>query len=229
LNSTILRSELNTKLIDKLLNIKPPYTPEQIIQIEALKKPHQTDYNKKTNECSFCLRPQNSNPLSQYDKFLKCNDCGSQAHSYCLKYSASLIEHIRTHKLKWQCFECKQCSVCLNSSDNMLLCDLCDRAYHKECCKPVIYKRPKGQFICNLCKDVYFKEDKLLMSSKKSGKSGKQKNEVPLSGKKRKLSTNSNNSSTNSVVSLGQINSENSNSPVLKKNPLSKSGLLASF
>lgn len=157
--------DLNEETIYNLLEIKPPYSSEQIVDIELMKKPSVTEYNRNTRTCSFCVRPETSNPLSQHDKFLTCADCGAKAHSYCLKYSASLVEHIRNHKLKWQCYECKRCSVCLQTSENLLLCDKCDRGYHKECCKPKLFYLPKGDYTCHVCKDIYLKDEKLLMTN----------------------------------------------------------------
>jgi hypothetical protein len=101
--------------------------------------------------CSFCLREEKSNPLGQFDRFLTCCDCGASGHPFCLKYSANLVQHLRSNKIKWQCIECKKCSVCLMTCESMLLCDRCDRGYHKECCQPPFAKRPKGSFVCHVC------------------------------------------------------------------------------
>lgn len=188
LESSVLPSDLTTDLIENLLGFKAPYSPEQILKIETLKKrallPSERA-NKTVNSsssdlsssfssspirspserdsCSFCLRPEKSNPLGQLDKFLTCSDCASSAHTFCLKYSPSLIEYLKTAKnVKWQCIECKKCSVCLKASESMLLCDRCDRGYHKECCSPPLHKRPKGQFVCHVCKYL----DDLNQSSK---------------------------------------------------------------
>ena len=227
---TILASEFNADTVFQLLHIRPPYTAEQIIQVESLKSPFVSESNRRLDSsvCSFCLRPEESNPLSRHDNFLTCFDCGSKAHSYCLKYSANLVENINVHKVKWQCYECKRCSVCLNTSDNMLLCDKCDRGYHKECCKPVLSKRPKGQFICHVCKEIYFKDEKLLINNERKTPKAKAIKSVenlvgedslnstmvpvssatkaPKSSKKRKLSTNSTNSSTTSTANTDANN-----------------------
>ena len=103
-------------------------------------------------------KPEKSNPLGRFDEFLTCVDCASSAHPYCLKYSSDLIDFIKTNRLKWQCYECKLCSVCLKTSENIVLCDKCDRGYHKECCQPALSKKPKGQFICHVCKQIYLKQ-----------------------------------------------------------------------
>ncbi len=145
--------------------------------------------SSEKNLCSYCQKPEKSNPQGRFDEFLTCVDCASSAHPHCLKYSADLIAFIRINHLKWQCYECKLCSVCLKTSENIVLCDKCDRGYHKECCQPVLTKKPKGQFICHVCKQIYLKQPE---------------NETckNITNKKRKLSTNSRNSieSNNSLT-----------------------------
>ena len=106
----------------------------------------------KKNICSFCLRLEKSNQNGIHDKFLTCNDCGSHGHGQCLKYSCTLVDFIRSREVKWQCIECKKCNVCLATCESLLLCDRCDRGYHKECCQPPLSKRPKGTFNCHVCK-----------------------------------------------------------------------------
>lgn len=158
-------SELSTQVIEQTLGFTAPYNPEQILKIENLKMPSPVKSHSfsssdcssspisNSDQCSFCLRPEKSNPLGQWDKFITCSDCGQSAHSYCLKYSPSLIEYLKTNpSVKWQCIECKKCSVCLQTCEALLLCDKCDRGYHKQCCQPALQKRPKGQFICHVCK-----------------------------------------------------------------------------
>jgi hypothetical protein len=61
---------LDEESVFKALGIRPPYTAQQIMDIESVKKPHVTDYNRHNKVCSFCLRPEASNPLSQFDKFV---------------------------------------------------------------------------------------------------------------------------------------------------------------
>jgi histone acetyltransferase MYST3/histone acetyltransferase MYST4 len=153
IESSVSAKDLNLDIISKLLGYAPPFKPEQIVKIESLKKPTVL-CNQMSDLCSFCLRPEKSNPLGQYDKFLTCCDCASSGHAYCLKYSPNLIEHLRAQSTKWQCIECKRCSVCLMTCESMLLCDKCDRGYHKECCQPALSKRPKGQFVCHVCKEL---------------------------------------------------------------------------
>jgi hypothetical protein len=164
-------------LIANLLGFKPPFTPGQIITIESLKKP-----SVKSNECSFCLNTEQLNPLGRFDRFLTCCDCGSSGHPHCLKYNTSLTQYLQEKNIKWQCYECKRCSVCLETCNSLLLCDKCDRGYHKECCNPKLSKRPKGDFICHVCKEMTLSQEK----------EKQQQQVVPNSNgnkKKRRLST----------------------------------------
>ena len=120
--------------------------------------------------CNFCLSPENSNPLNNFDKFLICIDCGSGAHTYCLtqshsaQYSSNLIERIQKYNLKWECDACKKCSVCLKASDDVILCDNCDRSYHKECCVPKLNAVPNSFFMCHICKEINLKEQNIYFN-----------------------------------------------------------------
>jgi hypothetical protein len=153
--ASVTAKDVTLALISTLLGFRPPFTPDQILAIESLKKPY-----VKSTECSFCLRLEKSNPLGRFDRFLTCCDCGSSGHPHCLKYSPSLTQYLQEKNVKWQCYECKKCSVCLQTCDSLLLCDKCDRGYHKECCRPPLTKRPKGDFICQICKELTLALDK---------------------------------------------------------------------
>ncbi len=143
-------NEVTLVSIRKLLDFYPPFTPAQIIAIESLKKP---SFRMETLLCCFCLSIENKN-LKRFDRFLTCCDCGLSCHPYCIKYSEELIEYLQEKRIKWQCLECKKCSVCLGTADSLLLCDRCDRGYHNECCIPKLNKRPKGTFMCHVCKEM---------------------------------------------------------------------------
>ena len=147
-----MNRETNVDSVLSTFGFSPPYTVEQILQIESVKTSIEYEESDKLTECKYCLRPESSNPLSQIDKFLICVDCGNSAHPYCLKYSPSFVENVR--QTKWQCLDCKQCSVCLQYSQSLVLCEKCDRGFHKDCSVPRLIKRPKGQFICHVCKEI---------------------------------------------------------------------------
>ena len=134
-------AEINADTIYSKLGYRPPFTPEQILKIESIKS-----LPKPDTSCRICLNNKANETL------LSCSDCAASFHIKCLKYSDRLAEN--TAKTKWQCIECKKCSVCLLTSNSMLLCDHCDRGYHKECCVPKISKMPKGDFVCHVCKEI---------------------------------------------------------------------------
>ncbi|CAF0870228.1 unnamed protein product [Brachionus calyciflorus] len=145
--NSIEAKEVTIEKIENMLGLVPPYGPDDMIKIESIKKKAKRD----SDLCSFCLGPESKNPLGKLDKFITCCDCGQSAHTYCLKYTPNLIEYLKRPSTKWQCIECKKCSVCLKTCESLLLCDMCDRGYHKECCSPPLKQRPKGDFICVVC------------------------------------------------------------------------------
>lgn len=51
-------------------------------------------------------------------------------------------------KYKWQCIECKRCTVCGNSEndDKLLFCDDCDRGWHSYCLNPPLTAAPDGDW-----------------------------------------------------------------------------------
>lgn len=52
---------------------------------------------------------------------------------------------VRTYR--WQCIECKSCSLCGTSEndDQLLFCDDCDRGYHMYCLSPPMAEPPEGE------------------------------------------------------------------------------------
>ncbi|KAJ8876134.1 hypothetical protein PR048_024043 [Dryococelus australis] len=60
---------------------------------------------------------------------------------------------ISVNKYRWQCIECKCCSICGTSDndDQLLFCDDCDRGYHMYCLAPPLSSPPEGSWSCCLC------------------------------------------------------------------------------
>jgi hypothetical protein len=56
-------------------------------------------------------------------------------------------------RFEWQCTDCKLCTACntTKNEDKLLICDICDRAFHMECLNPVLTKIPKGDWFCVDC------------------------------------------------------------------------------
>lgn len=101
--------------------------------------------------CGFCLGTAEKNRDGEPEKLISCADCGNSGHPSCLKYSPELTEKILSER--WQCIECKICSVCVaaGNADNLLFCDACDKGFHMECLKPPMTDMPSGSWICFMC------------------------------------------------------------------------------
>ncbi|KAI4499141.1 hypothetical protein M0802_005724 [Mischocyttarus mexicanus] len=74
-----------------------------------------------------------------------------KGHPTCLQFTANMIVSVR--KYRWQCIECKCCSICGTSDndDQLLFCDDCDRGYHMYCLSPPLASPPEGSWSCRLC------------------------------------------------------------------------------
>lgn len=106
----------------------------------------------KPNEiCSFCLGTVEHNRQKKYEELVSCHDCGNSGHPSCLQYSAALIERIKAEP--WLCLECKRCMICDQgaTTDDLLICDACDKGFHMECLDPPLNSLPEGRWICPIC------------------------------------------------------------------------------
>ncbi|KAJ2941238.1 hypothetical protein O0L34_g3433 [Tuta absoluta] len=66
--------------------------------------------------CDFCLGDDRENKKTGTpEELVSCSDCGRSGHPTCLQFTANMIVSVR--KYRWQCIECKCCSVC-GTSDN---------------------------------------------------------------------------------------------------------------
>ncbi|XP_074631386.1 zinc finger protein ubi-d4-like isoform X2 [Acropora palmata] len=104
------------------------------------------------NYCDFCLGDVFENKKTGHpEELLSCADCGRSGHPTCLQFTGKLTESVK--KYKWQCIECKSCTLCGTSDndDQLLFCDDCDRGYHMYCLKPPMEKPPEGHWMCALC------------------------------------------------------------------------------
>ncbi|XP_014609115.1 PREDICTED: zinc finger protein ubi-d4-like isoform X1 [Polistes canadensis] len=80
-------------------------------------------------------------------------------HPTCLQFTANMIVSVR--KYRWQCIECKCCSICGTSDndDQLLFCDDCDRGYHMYCLSPPLASPPEGSWSCRLCIAEFHRRD----------------------------------------------------------------------
>ncbi len=54
---------------------------------------------------------------------------------------------IQVQTIDWFCPNCKVCKGCKNMGDDekMLVCDVCDEAWHMYCLQPVVNELPEGK------------------------------------------------------------------------------------
>lgn len=80
--------------------------------------------------CDFCLGDARENKKTMVpEDLVSCSDCGRSGHPSCLQFTPNMI--ISVKRYRWQCIECKYCSICGTSDndDQLLFCDDCDRGY----------------------------------------------------------------------------------------------------
>ncbi|XP_073178411.1 zinc finger protein neuro-d4 isoform X5 [Lepidochelys kempii] len=99
--------------------------------------------------CDFCLGGAKKTGCPE--DLISCADCGRSGHPSCLQFTANMTAAVRTYR--WQCIECKSCSLCGTSEndDQLLFCDDCDRGYHMYCLNPPMAEPPEGSWSCDLC------------------------------------------------------------------------------
>ncbi|XP_018354750.1 PREDICTED: bromodomain adjacent to zinc finger domain protein 2B-like isoform X21 [Trachymyrmex septentrionalis] len=116
--------------------------------------------------CQFCHSGDNE------DKLLLCDGCDRGYHTYCFRPK---MENIPDGD--WYCHECmnkatgeRNCLVCgKRAGKNLVLCELCPRAYHTDCHNPVMPKIPRGKWYCSNC---HSKQPKKRNSSRRSHTKG---------------------------------------------------------
>ncbi|XP_055611385.1 zinc finger protein ubi-d4 [Uranotaenia lowii] len=109
--------------------------------------------------CDFCLGDARENKKTfEPEELVSCSDCGRSGHPTCLQFTANMIISVR--KYRWQCIECKYCTICGTSDndDQLLFCDDCDRGYHMYCLSPPLVSPPEGSWSCKLCTEEFHKK-----------------------------------------------------------------------
>ncbi|XP_052854729.1 zinc finger protein ubi-d4 isoform X2 [Drosophila gunungcola] len=110
--------------------------------------------------CDFCLGDHQENKKTNMpEELVSCSDCGRSGHPSCLQFTANMI--ISVKRYRWQCIECKYCSICGTSDndDQLLFCDDCDRGYHMYCLSPPLVTPPEGSWSCKLCMEEFHKNN----------------------------------------------------------------------
>jgi zinc finger protein ubi-d4 len=131
----------------------PPANPEEGNNANGKKPPDNLKPRVQPSPyCDFCLGDAVENKKSGVaEELVSCSDCGRSGHPTCLQFTANMI--ISVKKYRWQCIECKCCSICGTSDndDQLLFCDDCDRGYHMYCLSPPLDAPPEGSWSCTLC------------------------------------------------------------------------------
>ncbi|XP_046676529.1 zinc finger protein ubi-d4 isoform X4 [Homalodisca vitripennis] len=135
-------------VVEKKIVIPEPLPPMPVLAMEQANKEKATP----NPYCDFCLGDAVINKKSgQPEELVSCSDCGRSGHPTCLQFTANMI--VSVCKYRWQCIECKCCSICGTSDndDQLLFCDDCDRGYHMYCLAPPLTQPPEGSWSCRLC------------------------------------------------------------------------------
>ena len=147
-----------TQVVNRLTDNHPaPVVDNVNLYDEVVDKPIEMTAQRKENKiihkrpssviCIVCLRQRSSN--KGLEELIHCSQCPTTAHFSCLNLEVEALEKIKSYK--WQCLECKTCTICSKASDEdkMMLCYSCDRGYHTFCLKiPCV---PCGVWVCDFC------------------------------------------------------------------------------
>ncbi|XP_071554107.1 bromodomain adjacent to zinc finger domain protein 2A-like isoform X11 [Temnothorax nylanderi] len=151
---TTARNSVCAKLRNRCVSLKATNQYKQLLT------------TSQTSNCQFCHSGDNE------DKLLLCDGCDRGYHTYCFRPK---MENIPDGD--WYCHECmnkatgeRNCLVCgKRAGKNLVLCELCPRAYHTDCHNPVMPKMPRGKWYCSNC---HSKQPKKRNSSRRSHTKG---------------------------------------------------------
>ncbi|XP_044588576.1 bromodomain adjacent to zinc finger domain protein 2B isoform X8 [Cotesia glomerata] len=136
------------------------------VSLKATNQYNQLLTTSQSSNCQFCHSGDNE------DQLLLCDGCDRGYHTYCFRPK---MENIPDGD--WYCHECmnkatgeRNCLVCgKRIGKNLVLCELCPRAYHTDCHNPVMPKMPRGKWYCSNC---HSKQPKKRNSSRRSHTKG---------------------------------------------------------
>jgi hypothetical protein len=123
---------------------EPPFDPT-LLDFAAVVSPLETFIQRLDRRAAMAQR-----------LLLTCSTCYQSFHASCAQYTTDTAMAVRDLILNggaWQCNECKMCDTCGAAGDEnkLLICDLCERAYHTYCMKPAMRDLPSGGWRCNAC------------------------------------------------------------------------------
>ncbi|XP_071546294.1 zinc finger protein ubi-d4 B-like isoform X2 [Panulirus ornatus] len=145
-----------TAVSEAVREASPASLPVHDVDQQQLSKPPKSQEEKGRAQpspyCDFCLGDASMNrKTGESEELVSCSDCGRSGHPTCLQFTAQMMISVRLYR--WQCIECKCCTVCGTSEndDQLLFCDDCDRGYHLYCLRPPLQEPPEGEWSCGLC------------------------------------------------------------------------------
>lgn len=97
------------KYFVSILYLQEPAMP--ILKMEQNEKARA----KPSPYCDFCLGDTTNKKSGQPEDLVSCSDCGRSGHPTCLQFTNNMKVSVKQYR--WQCIECKCCSVC-GTSDN---------------------------------------------------------------------------------------------------------------
>lgn len=121
-------------------------------RMRIIRKPTERAKAPPSPYCDFCLGDARENKKTNIpEELVSCSDCGRSGHPSCLQFTPNM--NISVKRYRWQCIECKYCSMCGTSDndDQLLFCDDCDRGYHMYCLSPPLTSPPEGSWSCAIC------------------------------------------------------------------------------
>ncbi|XP_066249951.1 zinc finger protein ubi-d4 A isoform X1 [Euwallacea similis] len=145
-----------------LVNAIPLHEPSMMAGPSLLPPPPMIGADRKVPAspyCDFCLGDSTQNKKTGgVEELVSCHDCGRSGHPTCLQFTDNMKVSVK--KYRWQCIECKCCSVCGTSDndDQLLFCDDCDRGYHMYCLTPPLENPPEGSWSCKLCIEQFHRK-----------------------------------------------------------------------
>ncbi|XP_066138505.1 zinc finger protein ubi-d4 isoform X3 [Euwallacea fornicatus] len=145
-----------------LVNALPLHEPTMMAGPSLLPPPPMIGADRKVPAspyCDFCLGDSTQNKKTGgVEELVSCHDCGRSGHPTCLQFTDNMKVSVK--KYRWQCIECKCCSVCGTSDndDQLLFCDDCDRGYHMYCLTPPLENPPEGSWSCKLCIEQFHRK-----------------------------------------------------------------------
>ncbi|EDV59905.1 zinc finger protein ubi-d4 [Drosophila erecta] len=153
-----MNAGLATSNICNALSVQTGTNQPVFATANKVKQRVERDIAQPSPYCDFCLGDQRENKKTNMpEELVSCSDCGRSGHPSCLQFTANMI--ISVKRYRWQCIECKYCSICGTSDndDQLLFCDDCDRGYHMYCLSPPLMTPPEGSWSCKLCMEEFHK------------------------------------------------------------------------